>query len=981
MKIGLTAFLFYVANILYRNKRFPVKLTIGEIVNCYSKLIGADPIDLPTAIKEFSVTETIQSEEEKEELIKSFNYFIEREFGYIMNDYTSYAALTLLGAFEELMDENALYFYERLKDFKEKKEQKREFNLTEAIFNTVKNKPLMIREVSQKVKMEYKVASKELKKLETQGQITSIKTVLNDGFERLKYCQPEVLELFPYLKKTCGICAIYKRRFQNCPLLELLAIFNTTNFPMEYIGYICNIIKEYATACEHIVEYTDLEVEGEKIRYTKTKEDLEQKRRVVKGSYLLGQEVQTKYLCATCEDVIEEFGTGEEIFFPRRRILCPNCSTGYYLKDDGRILIQTEHRDILRQKYYEVAGSIPKILKEAEPSYAYVIYDQEHANVVILEDGSLVLEICDHRVPLEKVQYIYFAGQEHKELEGFLKKLLEVRPDRFKYTINRSQQKEEEDIELQEGCEPFTSEQYQGLHKFVGITSEEELCNSTFLKARQLSNIGALLKHQKTLQEKNKYSTKVNKQLKEMFDLLLIVQTGINSSYYGRQLEGLSQNCLFDLIKEVGGKAGLWTHGRVISRLVKDIFLSSTMKISNARAPLDALLNQIFRQFRFKVNKVFRKIGWEPSSLGPGLIHKRKTKSDIDRKGFYFDIIEPVGSLALMTLLNALTDGLFSDADCSLELDGSGQEIYRVKNSSIEKIELLVDEALAEHVFYKGVGVPFLEAFEENLLKLRQAVELWFQISDDGEEPTSETISQCMNAADYFPLAFCPDGCEEELTIINNFTKKYSCFFEGREKQVLAAKKKRQFFRIKAKKKWLISNGKRGKEKLQLTKHQAKEHERSLLVVLVMLQLGFHMNGFFGYYSTNHIRELLLLTQNQAQRILTKMVTQGLLLKQKYRNRSFYQLNLESETVHELLFSFEQIPCDDSDKRIELMENSSNVLERIDSLLMKIQQTKEGLRVTTGWKGWKISDNIEPIIELVEEKLAISTELLRRKFQ
>ncbi len=63
------------------------------------------------------------------------------------------------------------------------------------------------------------------------------------------------------------------------------------------------------------------------------------------------------------------------------------------------------------------------------------------------------------------------------------------------------------------------------------------------------------------------------------------------------------------------------------------------------------------------------------------------------------------------------------------------------------------------------------------------------------------------------------------------------------------------------------------------------------------------------------------------------------------------------------------------------MENSSNVLERIDSLLMKIQQTKEGLRVTTGWKGWKISDNIEPIIELVEEKLAISTELLRRKFQ
>lgn len=457
VKVSLTAFLHDIAHTLYKNKRFPVKLTIVEIVICYCKLIGANPVDLPPDLKEFSVTETIQSVEEKDEQIKSFNYFIEREFGYIMNDYTNYAALTLLEAFKELMGENALFFYKLLKDFKKKKKQAREFNLTEAIFKKVKYEPLMIREVCQKVKVEYKVASKELKKLEAQGQITSIKTVMNDGSVRLKYCQQEVLELYPYLTKTCGICALHRKKFQECPLLKLLSIYDPNVFPTEYIKRIFNVVKETTTACEFVEEYTDLEVEGEKIRYTKTKEELEQKKRIIKGSFLLGQNEQTNYLCVTCDKVIEEFGTREEIFFPRRRILCPNCSTGYYRKDDGRILIQTEHRDILRQKYYEVAGSIPKIIKEAEPSYAYVIYDQEHANVIMLEGGSLELEICENKVPLEKVEYIYFAGQEHQELEGFLNHLLDIRPDRFKYTINRYEQ-EEEKVELREGCVPFTSE-------------------------------------------------------------------------------------------------------------------------------------------------------------------------------------------------------------------------------------------------------------------------------------------------------------------------------------------------------------------------------------------------------------------------------------------------------------------------------------------------------------------------------------------
>ena len=801
------------------------------------------------------------------------------------------------------------------------------------------------------------------------------------GSTRLKFCQPKTLELFPHLEKTCGDCPVYNRKFQNCPLMIYLATYDPTALSADYYKYIMNKVKEYTTACELIEELNELEVEGEKIRYTMSKEELEQKKGIVEGDYLLGQEEKTDYCCVTCENVIEEFGTGEEIFFPRRRIICPNCSTGYLLKDDGRILIQTEHKDMLRKMYYKAAGSIPKELEEREPSFGYVIYDKEYADVKMLEDGSIALEICDNKVPLEKVQYVYFAGKEYVNLERFLNKFLDVRPDLFKFTVNRTQ-REENEIELRDGCEPFTLKQYHGLQGFVDFISKEKILNSPILKARQLSNIGALLKYRKMLQEKKgKLATKVNKQLANMNDLLLIVQSGINSSFYGRQLEGLNQDCLFDLIKELGEKVGLWTHGRVNSRLVNDPFLSSTIRSSNASSPLDALINQMLRQFRYIIKKIYQKLGWKPSSLGPGFYHKRKSKSDIDRKGLYFDFDEPVGSLALLTLLKALTDGLFSIDDCSLETDGKGREVYRVKNSSLKKIEKLVDEALSEPVFYKGENIPFLNAFEEDLFVFRQAVEKWLLISKDGKKPTREIIDQCIDTAGYFPFVFCPAGCEEELTIINNSTKKYSFFFDGREEHVLAARESREAFREKGRKKWLVSNGKKGKAKLKLTKHQMKEQERSLLLVLLMLQLGYQMNGFYGHYSTNQIKELLQLNQNQSQRILTKMVDQGLLLKMKSESHCYYQLNLESETVHELLFSLEQVSIKDPKKRKALMENSSNVHERISSFLLKVQQAKEGLRVTIGWKGWKIPRNIEPIIELVDEKLANSREKLRKKMQ
>ena len=248
-------------------------------------------------------------------------------------------------------------------------------------------------------------------------------------------------------------------------------------------------------------------------------------------------------------------------------------------------------------------------------------------------------------------------------------------------------------------------------------------------------------------------------------------------------------------------------------------------------------------------------------------------------------------------------------------------------------------------------------------------IQLWFnQCVDDEMSP--KVIIQCMNTAGFFPFVFCPAGLEEELDLIHNFTKKHASFFEGREEKVLVAREKRDCFRTKAKKKWLTSNGKRGEEKLQLSKHQMKEQERSLIIALLLMYLGLQMNVFFGYYTTNQIREMLQLSQNQVQRILTQIVAQGLLLKMKCKKECYYQLNLENKTVHEILFTLGHIPCHDSKRSNELVENSNNVLSRISNLLLKVQWHKEGSPLTVGWIGWQIPSTILQVIEFVSEQVA-----------
>jgi len=968
-KKSLSDLLLSMANTLFRKKGPHPKFSIEEILRCYSLLIGSNTFELPSSLKECLNTDINCSEQE---LLTQLNKYITREFGYIRNDYSNYAALEFLDAFKDYMDDQATLLYKKLKEFTEKKKRRREKNLPQAILDAVKSKPLFIGEISRKVRAGYTKTAREAAKLEETGLLECITITRTDGSTRLKYCQPEVLKLFPHLKKICAICLLYKKRFGKCALFEILAGFGASAIPSEYYEQAINYICEYMTACEFVTEFSEQELVGKKVRYTIAKEELEHEMRDYEKSFLSGQKVQAKYLCINCKETIEEFGAGEEIIFPRgkRKIHCPKCSTGYQKKTERLILIQIEHRNILRQKCYEAAGFVPKNILELKPAYDYTIYDDEPARIIMEEDGSLVLEVCNHRAPLEKAQSIFFVGQKHTELEKILKTPLKARPDKFTYKLNRSQQIEREQIQIIEGCDPFSDEQYEMFQEIITRISDEKLLSNPILIRRNLSSIGGLLGYQKFMQEKSANLSNINRQLHEMTDLFMIAQTGVKSSYYGRQLEAQSQDCIFDLLKKEGFKVGLWTHGRVLSRLVKDPFLSSTIRVSNARSPLDALINQILRQFRFVINKIFRKIGLDPFSMGAGIFHRRKSSSDIDRKGLYFDLIESVGTLALYTILKAIAEGVLTGDDCYYTLDGSGHGIFRVKNSSLEKIERLVEEALNEQVFYNGKSLTFLESFEDNLLSFRKAIELWFEKLEENKTITSKEVIQCLKSANYSPFVYCPIECREELKISYDFATDNSFFFEGREEQVLAARKERNVNRALAKKKWRTTSGRRGKERIRLTKHQLKEQERSLIIALILMASGLQMDGYFGYYSTKQIRDILGLTQNQAQRILSQMVSQGLLVKMKHDLQSYYQLNLENETIHELLFTIGHIPSED--RVDELRKNSINVLLRMKQLLLKIQQQKHGLPVTVGWRGWKIPITVEQVFELISEQVKFS---------
>lgn len=974
--VNLSAILDHFSDMLFKDgtiKRFSLK----EIIYFYLKLID---------IEEETANDFVEKIPEK---IKPKHYVkiikqLEEGFSTKKNSYHRYCTKSILESFEKLMETETYLFFQQLKNYLKEEKRSWKERRREYIHRKANYQPLTVKFVGDNYHMLWQEAKKELEAMVKEGLLVKINTYKSNGKLRLKYLTQELLDDNPHLQRNCGNCQWFNKRFNTCTYLRLLQANNPSKINSDQREHANGTIDDGATACGDFEDKAKYETIEDGVRFTITINELNKRMKRVPTSYIVQGKDNISYSCLSCQETIEEFGTTDDLFFPRRKVVCPNCSTIYLQKDKKKVTVRTQHRHLLRNLYYKATASVPQVLKENDPSYVFVVNDSEYVSLEINDanaESIFNLVIGKHKIPLDKVQYLFFSGQRYQDLEEALRHLVNLEPERYIYTIKRAEQNEKKKTLENIGSkqlQPFSSEEYSYVKKIIEIISDKEILNHEFLRGRHLSNIGGMLSIKKEMEFESITDWLFNHQLLKMIDLLIRVDGGVRSSYYGRLLEGQSNIYFFELLKAEASEVDLWTKGRGNSRLVKDMLLAFSKKVSSAFSPLDALLNQLLRSFRAVIDELFLKVGLDPKLLGQGLFHRRRTKSDIDKLGFYFDLIEAVRVLVLVTMSKAIKNGILGFNDCKYVLGENGQEIYQVKGSSIEKINKLVLEALIEPVFYLGETMSFLKAFENNLRTLKIAFENCFAEIRKNKKISAKKINNCFKDAGFTPFVFCPTGVEKTLIKISHFAQKKGDLFRGREEEVLNIKAAQESFRRKAMEMCLEKDIILGIKEFKITKHQKKEQARSLLVLLLMFYLTHERNFSSEKYSTSHLQELLGFTQNQIQRILNRMVARDFLLLKKIARKNHYMLNNENRSVKELRFALGVVLSRDEAWQRELITNVPYHLERISKFVSKIKdQTRDQRRSNYLWSKWEPTTIIRGLLIWIENKVAESTEYFK----
>ncbi len=970
---NFSAILRYIEKLLYRKTKTTNKLTVREIIRFYLVLLGATEEAVTQCLTQ--IPEQLDSEEVITKLVE----YLKNEFKQQMKGFTGFSAKEMLGAFEQLMDTEAYLVYQQLKKDEEAEEESWEERRKNRILQKANYQPLTVKFTADKYHMLRQPAKGLLEGLVAEGRLIRIQTCDNRGKMKYRYCTQELLDAHPFLQKNCGNCLWYRKRFKTCTYHRLQQALDPSQVKEEHRAYANGKIKATATACGKYTAKKDFEGEGSGAQFTRKIDELTKEMRKIPVAYITGSVTENAYHCFTCQEPIADFGTGSKISFPKKRVSCPNCSTLYLKKNGEKVTIRTEYRHLLRGLYYQATTSLPKILQEKDPSFAFVIHNKESVELELNEvvETSPDLLLCNQRVPLEKLQYLFFAGQRYKELERFLKVLADSDPERYTYTIQRAESKKKDSTQNtfeteNASSQPFSSKNYAFLKEFMSYLYKEGLVTQSFLHARTLSNIGAMLAIQETYEQMAYGNWRYDHQLYASVDLLIRVNGGVKTSFYGSQLEGLSNKYFFELLKTEAEQVELWSWGRVNSRLVKDFFLAYSKNSSSAYSPYDALLNQLLRTFRAKIDEIFRKVGLEPTQLGPGLFHRRKTKSDIDQLGFYFDLIEPVRVLVLLTMSNAVREKKLSYSDCSFELGERGQEIYRVKRASQEKISELVSEALAEPVFYLGATIPFTQAFEQNLQSLRVALENCSDHVCEHKQLIKQEILQYFKEAGFSPMIYCPAGMEQRLLAIHKFAGREHELFSGREEEVLKNRVNQESFRKIAMTKWLLHDPISKSKNLRLTHHQQREQDRSIIVLLLMLFYAHQREFSFTWYSTSHLRELLGLTQNQMQRILKQMVAKKFLFEKKTTRKNYYRINAANSSVKLLRLTLRLSLTREERLQRKSVRNGFLLLDRLAKVISNLLLSSDNKFRTCLWNDWLPPSMLQRIATWMSEQITAS---------
>jgi len=193
IELGFSSFLNKLADCLFKRNKASTKLSLEEIIRFYCLLVGLENVDFPV----------LQEQSEQKDLdsfvndsFDVYDQFIEREFGFLIKDYASYASIQLLSAFEKLMETNAFLFFQRMKNYKKNKKRTWEEKRSEAILKSAGYEPVTVKQTGLKFHLDFQKTKKELENFKEEGLLTSLKTFDNSGSSELKYGTPELFTKF-----------------------------------------------------------------------------------------------------------------------------------------------------------------------------------------------------------------------------------------------------------------------------------------------------------------------------------------------------------------------------------------------------------------------------------------------------------------------------------------------------------------------------------------------------------------------------------------------------------------------------------------------------------------------------------------------------------------------------------------------------------------------------------------------------------------
>ncbi|MCE7744096.1 MAG: hypothetical protein GPJ52_03055 [Candidatus Heimdallarchaeota archaeon] len=726
-------------------------------------------------------------------------------------------------------------------------------------------------------------------------------------------CHPEVIygtdeniAAEPFLKEECGNCVSYAHKTRLCKTNRLKMEVAYSTLDLEQLERASNPIPRATRACGEFQEASksnDFTLDFSEFG-TYTSEINEALSNVGENR----TQNQFKHNCLFCNLEIKAFGAKENPNFPSKTVTCPHCNSKYIQSEDQeKVRCVSDIRNVFRSMMYNELAYIPEILKQKEERIPLTICDGDILELIIFEgitESEISLEnyfllFNDRKFVLTEVERVYFLGEKHIAVEAELKHLGFKRVYRKK-TTKEGSKKEQKNIK-DNSLDPITKSKYQ---QVIELLRDKGVMINPTLISKINSAITFILAFKASLSGRKKSKKSfLNKELGECIKILMRAKDDVNDPEAARILEGQAFNQAFKILKKVGQKAGIRSWGRVVSRLVTWLVFAFFTRTC-AYSSLDAMLNHLFKVVLTELKDVHRKVGVDVD-LGAGLLHYRKSKSDIDRIGLFLDLVDFVRLIVIFVLAEAISTGEITSKDCRLFLGRGAIPLYDIKLSSLKKYEALAERVLAFNISYKDKEIPLKEAYEDYLKSFRLFLNY---LSDrfDSENldqlskiELDKIVNECLQKADCLPISFRITDFESKLRAIDLCSDEWKFLYEGFEERFLTRKNAREEFRIEAMSDlfgkeemtvYIMYNNTQEKYKVSLTKYQKRERRWTFYLVLI-LSVKAQENGLLKGYSLKQIQNWLGLKYTRARLFLKKLLDKELLERNKIGNTFQYKLN------------------------------------------------------------------------------------------